>query len=139
MARLSTQSKALRASGGLILLAFAFWIGGLFLKSSQGQSFYDGTNPVLTASHLTKFSTTTSNLSAPTVISVGSSPFNFTNTSGVNIFIFVSGGIVSSVAINGGVITPVLTLTSATTAPLQPNEYVTVTYTSVPMMKYKPY
>jgi len=122
-----------------ILTALALWIAASCLRSGRAQSFYDGSNALLNASQLGKFSTTTSNLIAPTLISAGSSPFSFTNTTGVNIFIFVSGGIVTSVAINGASITPALTLTSVTTAPLQPNEYITVTYTSVPMMKYKPY
>jgi hypothetical protein len=86
------------------------------------------------------------NLIAPVSISVTASPFNFTNstaggTGGTNnINVFVDGsGVTGSVAINGTTIFSALTGADAT-VPLQPGEYVTITYSiGTPVMKWKPF
>ena len=86
------------------------------------------------------------NLLAPVAISVTGSPFNFTNsvaggTGGTNnVNVLVDGsGVTGSVAINGTTIFSALAGADAT-VPLQPGEYVTVTYSiGTPVMKWKPF
>jgi hypothetical protein len=86
------------------------------------------------------------NLLAPTAITVGSTPFIFTNsvTSGVpgtnNIYVFIDGaGVTGTVGVNGTTIFSAL-VGANVTIPLQPNETVTVTYSvGTPVMKWKPF
>lgn len=86
------------------------------------------------------------NLLAPVAITVTASPFNFTNsaaggTGGTNnVYVFVDGsGVTGSVAINGTTIFSALAGADAT-VPLQPGEYITVTYSiGTPVMKWKPF
>jgi len=80
-----------------------------------------------------------SNLLAATSISVGASPFNWTNTQTYNVNAFIGGGIVSAVSFNGGSVASGLTFTGIAAIPLQPNEYVTVTYSSAPTMNWHPW
>ena len=88
-------------------------------------------------------------LLAPVSITVSSTPFTFYNsyTNGVNntggtnnIYVFVDGsGVTGSVALNGTTIFSALTGADAT-VPLQPGEYVTVTYSiGTPVMTWKPF
>ena len=66
------------------------------------------------------------------------SPFNFTNTTTTNnINMFISGGTVSQIALNGTTIAS--ELSGIATIPLQPGEWVTVTYGSTPTMHWKPF
>lgn len=86
------------------------------------------------------------NLLAPVAITVTASPFNFTNSAAVgtggtnNVYVFVDGsGVTGSVAINGTTIFSALAGADAT-IPLQPGEYITVTYSiGTPVMKWKPF
>ena len=81
------------------------------------------------------------NLLAPVAISVTASPFNFTNSFATNnIYVFVDGsGVTGSVALNGTTIFSALVGADAT-VPLQPGEYVTITYSiGTPVMKWKPF
>lgn len=89
------------------------------------------------------FASHSRNLLAPQTISVGASPFNWTNevaTAGTNVFVFIDGsGVTGSVALNGTTIFSALAGADAT-VPLQPGEYVTVTYTiGTPTMTWKPW
>ncbi len=84
------------------------------------------------------FHSTKSNLSGPTTISVGASPFSWTNTVADNLFVFVAGGTASEIDINGTALGLGLSLTGLETIPLQTNEIVTITYTIAPTMKWKP-
>lgn len=76
---------------------------------------------------------------APISISPGASPFSYTSTATNNITVFISGGIVTAISINGTSIASGLTLTSVTPIVLQTNETLTVTYSSAPTMFYKPF
>jgi lysophospholipase L1-like esterase len=71
-------------------------------------------------------------------IAVGPSPFSFTNNSGMNIFVFCSGGTLNAMTLNGTPLPPAF-LTGAVTYPLQPNEILTMTYTAPPSMLWKPF
>jgi hypothetical protein len=68
-----------------------------------------------------------------TNIVVGASPFNYTNDESRNVFITIGGGTVSEVHING----TTTDIPGNTSVPLQPNEWVTVTYTLSPTMRMK--
>jgi hypothetical protein len=76
-----------------------------------------------------------SNTLPVTTISVGGSPFGWTNNTPRNVFVFVSGK-TTSVAING---TTVFAPASDATIPLQTNEWITVIFTHAPEMKWKPF
>lgn len=85
-------------------------------------------------SSVNKLASTASNGVAPVSISVGASPFTWTNTTGGNVFVFISGGPPSDVQINGTTVG-----LDIRTVPLQELETVTVTYTgTAPTMTYKP-
>lgn len=75
---------------------------------------------------------------APNSISVTGSPFTFTCPAQYNVEVFVGGGIVTAISVNGGSVASGLTFTGMTTVNLQTNETVTVTYSSAPTMKWKP-
>ena len=85
-------------------------------------------------------------LLAPVSISVTGSPFNWTNSSAGgtggtnNVFVFIDGsGVTGSVGLNGTTIFSALVGADAT-VPLQPGEYVTVTYSiGTPVMTWKPF
>jgi len=138
MSKLSTQSKALRTFAVLLLIALAFWIGGSFLKSSHGQSFYDGTNPVVALNSSVALSTLASNKVALGNIGVGASPFQMTNPLPHTVMLFIGGGAVTGISINGTIIGSGLSLTGITTISLQPGEWATILYTVAPTVKWKP-
>ena len=85
-------------------------------------------------------------LLAPVSISVGGSPFNWTNSSAVgsggtnNVYVFIDGsGVTGSVGLNGTTIFSGVTGADAT-VPLQPGEYVTCTFSvGTPIMFWKPF
>jgi len=85
------------------------------------------------------FSSGASNLVASTSIAVGASPFSYTNTIGKNVFVYVDGaGVTGSLAKNGQQLFSALVGTDVT-VPLQPGQYVTVTYTvGTPTMRFDP-
>ncbi len=117
---------------------------GLRVSDKNGvaaATIIDLTNGVVYANR--GFYSQSKNLLAPATISVGASPFSWTNyvsTAGTNVFVFVDGsGVTGSVAINGTTIYSALAGADAT-IPLQPGEYVTVTYTiGTPVMFWKPF
>jgi len=77
------------------------------------------------------------NLAAPVPVTIGKSPFSWTNNTGANIFVFVDGGSGSAIQINGT--TVFQTFTGGHTIPLQPKEYVTLIYGTAPKsMFWKP-
>lgn len=81
--------------------------------------------------------TVRSNRLAPLTISTGGSPLNYTNTTGRSQFVFVNGGTVSSISING---TSIFTIAAPnSTIPLQTNEWATITFTIAPAVFTKPY
>jgi hypothetical protein len=69
-------------------------------------------------------------------ITVGLSPFNWTNNSGKNIFVFIDRNSASTISVNGS---KILSSTGDATIPLQNGEWVTVVYTNAPEMKWKPF
>lgn len=74
-------------------------------------------------------------------IAVGASPFSWTNTIATNsVTVTIGAGIVTAVSVNGTSLASGLTFTGLTpTPPLQPGEWVTVTYSSTPTMFGKPF
>lgn len=76
------------------------------------------------------------NATAPVTISVGASPFTYSNASTNNQNVFIGGGIVTAISVNGGVVGTGLTLTGVTTIPVQVGQTITVTYSSAPTMKW---
>jgi len=70
------------------------------------------------------------NLAGPVAITLGKSPFSWTNTSGANVFVFIDGGGGSAIKVNGT--TVFKTFIGGHTIPLQPNEYVTLVYSTAP-------
>ncbi len=86
------------------------------------------------------------NLATPLAITVGSSPLLLTNSSATalggtnNVFVFIDGaGVTGTVGINGTTVYSALAGADAT-IPLQPGEYVTVTWSvGTPVVKAKPF
>lgn len=83
------------------------------------------------------FASAKDNTSALTSITVGASPFTYTNDQAFNVMVFVGAGTVSAVSVNGTVVATGLTLTGLITVPLQPGESMIVTYAVAPTMKRK--
>lgn len=78
------------------------------------------------------------NASALSTITVGASPFNWTNTTPVNVFVLMGGGTVSALSLNGTNF-PSGFLTGPLTLPLQPGQYISVSYSSAPTLFMKPF
>lgn len=78
------------------------------------------------------------NQQAPANINVTASPFSWTNPSDYTINVFIGGGTVSAISLNGGSLASGLSLSGLSTVSLQPDEWVTVTYSSAPTVKVKP-
>ena len=82
-----------------------------------------GVQATLTASTQTGtasgVSSTASNGKALVSITVGPSPFSFTNTFGKNIFVFSAGGAVNAITLNGSALPPAF-FTGPASYPLQP-------------------
>lgn len=76
--------------------------------------------------------TTQSAAVAPTAITVGASPFTFKNTAGQNLIVYVSGGVVTAVALSG-----VTTGLTSGTFYLAPYDTLEVTYSTAPTMLQK--
>lgn len=76
--------------------------------------------------------TTQSAAVAPTVITVGASPYTYTNTSGQNLILYVSGGAVTAVSLSG-----VTTGLTSGTFYLGPNDTLEITYSTAPTMLSK--
>ena len=76
--------------------------------------------------------TTQSAAVAPTAITVGASPFTFKNTAGQNLIVYVSGGVVTAVALSG-----VTTGLTSGTFYLGPNDTLQITYSTAPTMLSK--
>ena len=72
------------------------------------------------------------------IVSVTSSPFSFTNGQSYSVFVYIGAGVVNTISVNGGSLAAGLTLTGLTTVGLQSGEYITITYTVAPTMKWKP-
>lgn len=72
--------------------------------------------------------------SSPTSVSVGSSPFTYTNNTGYDIQVHIASGTVSSITLNG---TTVFSGTGHTVI-LRPSDSIVITYTSAPTVVYIP-
>jgi hypothetical protein len=78
------------------------------------------------------------NLVAPSVVAVGASPFNYTNTGSFNLVAYIYNGQITDIKVNGAAIYTGGTLTShLSTVMLQTGEYITITYSSAPSMVTK--
>ena len=75
---------------------------------------------------------TNSNGTAPTSVTVGASPFTYTNSTSTNILMYIGGGVVTAIAINGVTVVSGVTLTTLIPLYLKYNDYVTITYTTAP-------
>lgn len=75
---------------------------------------------------------------APTAITVGASPFTYTNSTGKNIQVLLGGGTVTAIAFNGTTIASGLTLSTILSFDLKESDSITVTYTTAPAMFYVP-
>jgi hypothetical protein len=71
---------------------------------------------------------TQNNRAAVTSISPGASPYNWTNTFGYNVFVWVQSGTVSDIKINGSSVFG----STGQIIPMQPTEWITVTYSGGP-------
>jgi hypothetical protein len=89
---------------------------------------------IVTASN--GFASYASNLTRPTTINVGISPFTYTNTSGQDTEVFIGGGVVTSFAVNGAVVATNLSLSGLTTVFLENNETLRATYKKAPTMTF---
>ncbi len=83
------------------------------------------------------FASYRSNRLAAATITVGSSPFNWTNISGADVNVYVDGvSVTGTIGINGGV---VFNTIGQNTIQLHPQEYTTITYTiGTPTATWKP-
>lgn len=129
-------SSTLTVSGNIVN------VGGALstFSGSTVQGFVAGTTltagGVITATN--GFVSYSSNLLASTSITVTASPFLWTNTLTKNVYVFVDGSAVTgTIGING---TSIFSSMGNSTVPLQPREYVTVTYTvGTPTARFKPF
>lgn len=85
----------------------------------------------------TNLITLQSNRLAPAIVTVSGSPFFWTNLVGFNILANVTGGAVQGVAVNGLAWSRAFT-NASTFVPLQTNEWLTITNTTVPALFWKP-
>jgi hypothetical protein len=76
---------------------------------------------------------TAGNLQPVVTIPPGASPYTWVNTTGLSVLLWVGGGTVSSITVNGAS----AFVSSNHDIPLQNGEYVTVTYSAAPVMLYK--
>lgn len=70
-------------------------------------------------------------------VAVGASPFNWTNTSVGNVTMYIGGGTLSQVNINGSDVFATGVTNAVTTIMVQSSEYLTVTYSVAPTMRWK--
>lgn len=129
--------STLTIEGGSLVTIYAGSSGTLSGGDWNVQNPYSFNVPGGDVSAHLGFSSAAGNLAGPTVITVTGSPFTYTATGVVNMIVYISGGIVTAISINGTSIGSGLTLTSLTTIPLQAGETVTVAYSSAPTMYYK--
>lgn len=119
---------------------FMMEAGGSILDTSVS-STAAGTNIVVRGGYVSSdkgYVSLASNLVPPASVTVGASPFAWTNTTAVNVNVFVGGASTGTVAINGtAVFNPICPGTA--TVPLQPGEYLTLTYSGSPTMAFKPF
>jgi hypothetical protein len=128
--------QSLIGQGPILLQGATFYNSNTTATAIQTPSGVSGNYFDGLAAQAYSFGTTASfvdNLSAPTSISIGSSPYTWTNTNSVQTQVFIYGGTISATSLNGGAIGT----TGAQSVTLQPGETVSVTYSSTPTMKYK--
>lgn len=113
-------------------------VAWLWPARSRSQSFYDGTNPVLSANSPQPISTMASNRIALGNINVGPSPFQMTNPFPFTAVLFIGGGTLTAFGVNGTAVAAGLSYTGITTVILQPGEWATITYSAAPTVKWKP-
>ena len=104
------------------------------MEGTNQTTYIVGTGGISVLSGITSLS---SNLLAPSSITIGASPVNWTNTFSKNVAVYVDGvSVTGTVAINGGTIFNTI---GQNTVLLEPNEYVTISYTiGTPTAKWKP-
>ncbi len=112
---------ALNSNGTITNLVEISLKGDLSVKGNMGSLTFNTGNGIV---------------SAPTVITVGASPFEYTNNTGYNIIVYIGGGVITAIAINGTTIASGLTSTTIHSYYLKPLNYITVTYTTAPSMWY---
>jgi len=82
--------------------------------------------------------TTVSNALPLTAVTLTGSPFNWTNRMGMNLTVFVYGSVGQQTKLNGT--TLVNSYTSLLTLPMQPGDWITVTYSGgTPLVWWKPF
>ncbi len=111
----------------------------------QNPGYVNFLGPQVTSSNFTSltmqatngFNSTANHLAAPVTITVTGSPFTYTS-SGTNVqMVFIVGGTVTAIAVNGTTISSAA-LTGFESIPVQVGESVKVTYSSAPTMFWKP-
>ena len=122
----------------LTAISVVVLIATIYLRSGHAQSLYDGANPVMSLNSSVALSTLASNKVALGNIGVGASPFQMTNPLPHTVMLFIGGGVVTGISVNGTIIGSGLTLTGITTISLQPGEWTTILYTVAPTVKWKP-
>lgn len=78
-----------------------------------------------------------SNTLAMATITLGASPFNYTNTTTGNQFITIGDQTTGALNVNGAAVIATM-VTAPASVSLQPNEYITLTYTGTPKIRSKP-
>ncbi len=101
-----------------------YFIGGQFLPNTAGVNF--SPNPLSGTIQL--FDVQGVNPIGVSSITVGASPFTYTNNDGVREGLYITGGTVTGITKNG------VALGVLTTLLLEPGEQVIVSYTSIPNM-----
>jgi len=117
---------------------------GIAVKTATGAAFTNLTAQIITAT--AGFSSSARNLLAPIAITVGASPFNWTNSSASagggtnNVQVFLdANGATTALAYNGTTIFSAL-ISGDHSVIIQPGEWLTVTYSiATPIMTFKPF
>jgi len=130
---------AIQANGNTLDLPFGS--GGFQL--CNGNMYGSPAGDLACASHLSTngFTSLAGRGAAPTAITVGASPFAYTYSGTNNATVYVNNpvGVGSNVKLNGTTLfAGTATVQITATVNVQPGDVVTVTYTSTPLMSFKP-
>lgn len=111
-----------------------------FTGGATNDTMYFDDLEVFTGNYLTQvgFASYTSNSLAPLLITIGDSPFLWTNTFTVNGYVMLSGGEIQGIGINDGLAIAAIS-NAAVTVPVQPGDRLLITNTVAPIMSWKPF
>ena len=114
--------------------------GNMNFIGSVNSTFDDGSGNMIVKAKLsyTQLANSQTTATAPTTITVGASPFTYTNTTGYDIVVYVINGAGITITLSGVEIESTAITNTISTFVLAPNDTLEVAYTTAPTMYYKP-